>query len=466
MFAQTRPWIRFLAGIGWLALCSSSFLIAPAQLPAQVTPGALIGQDVAQLGPEAADVERAIARFGQGDVDGARRHFASAWEANSQLPPPDILVARLYRATNNLTEYRKSLDKASAEAPQDPEAFIALGELAFTQQRLAEAVPLFAKGLELCSAYKVNDQRLRVLRVRGLAGTAAVHEQRGQWDQAEQAIHDWIELDPNNTLAQTRLGRSQFEQKKYKEAYATFTKMYEADDSVPRPEVNMAVLYEQSSQKSGNEQLHEQAEKLMRLAVERVPDHLETRLAAAQWGLEAGQLDFAKANAQAALNVDPASLPARIAVGAVARHEKDFELAEELFEASHLESPINFAAINNLALTLIEQSDANRRRRALEFAQVNTRLYPDLRLATGREAAVTVAWVLHHFGRHAEAARQLTMAGRAGNLSSESTYYAARILATQGNREGARKLLEQVLLGRQVFPHRDDAERLLEELRD
>jgi Tfp pilus assembly protein PilF len=203
----------------------------------------------------------------------------------------------------------------------------------------------------------------------------------------------------------------------------------------------------------------------MDLAVERAPQDLETRLAVAQWALEAGLMDLAKANAQAAFEVDPSSLPARIAVGVVARNEKDNARALELFTSAHLQSPGNFAAMNHLALTLIQQSDPGERRRALEFAQVNARLYGDLRLAAGREATVTLAWVLFKLGRDAEAFQHLSAAGQAGSITPESTYYAASILVSRGNPDAARKLLEGCLRQEHIFPHREDAQALLETLR-
>jgi tetratricopeptide (TPR) repeat protein len=449
-----------VALLAWLAL-----LAAPRDLPAQVSVRDLVGREMDEVGPEGEHLVQGLARFAQADTDGARSAFVAAVEKNDKLPPADILMARLYRASNKLAEARGSLDKASVEAPDDPEAFVGLGELAFGENRLAEADPLFAKALQLCDAYRRNPKRQLGLKIRALAGIAAVHEKRRQWDEAEQTLAGWIEIDPNNPLAQTRLGRAQFEQEKYKEAYATLTQLHEENDAVPRPEINMALLYEQASLTPGKEKLHENAQKLMNLAVQRVPNHLETRLAATQWGLESGLLDFAKTSAQAALSIDPNSLPAKIAVGVVARHEQDYGRAEELFTAAHLDSPTSFAALNNLALTLIEQSDVRQRRRALEFAQVSMNLYPDLRQATGREAAVTLAWILHNAGRHAEAQRYLAAAARAGTISSESTYFAAVILAAQGRSEAASRLLGSVVNGRRAFPHRADAETLLEKFR-
>ena len=68
-------------------------------------------------------------------------------------------------------------------------------------------------------------------------------------------------------------------------------------------------------------------------------------------------------------------------------------------------------------------------------------------------------------GREADALRSLSAAGRAGTITPESTYYAARMLAASGKNESARQLLEKVVAQRQIFPHRGDAEKLLAELR-
>jgi tetratricopeptide (TPR) repeat protein len=317
----------------------------------------------------------------------------------------------------------------------------------------------------LADAYTANPRRQKLLQVRALAGAAAVQERQEQWTAAEENLNRWIEIAPDSTLAYTRLGRAQFRQEKYREAYATFTRLYEVDDTVPRPEINMAVLYEEASQQPGKAALHENAKKLMNLAVERMPKHLETRLAAAQWGLDSGMLEFASANARAALEIDPDSLSAKIAIGVVARHENDLPRAEEIFAAAHLQSPANFAATNHLALTLIQKPETAQRRRALEFAQINARIYADLRHPTGREAAVTLAWILFNVGREAEAMQYLSAAARAGTLSPESTFYTAEILVGRGSQDAARKLLEKLLTERRAFLHRSEAEQLLDKIR-
>jgi hypothetical protein len=44
-------------------------------------------------------------------------------------------------------------------------------------------------------------------------------------------------------------------------------------------------------------------------------------------------------------------------------------------------------------------------------------------------------------------------------------YYAAQVLASRGNHDAARQLLEGCLQKKHIFPRREDAQALLEELR-
>ena len=97
--------------------------------------------------------------------------------------------------------------------------------------------------------------------------------------------------------------------------------------------------------------------------------------------------------------------------------------------------------------------------------QVNARIYADLRQPFGREAAVTLAWVLYNVGREAEAMRYLSAAARAGTITPESTYYAAKILVGRGSQQSARNLLENLLNQRRAFLHRPEAQQLLEKIR-
>lgn len=93
------------------------------------------------------------------------------------------------------------------------------------------------------------------------------------------------------------------------------------------------------------------------------------------------------------------------------------------------------SAMSQMAIhqALVEQTDADKRLRALQLAEINARQYP--RLA---EALATLGWVYFKFGRLAEAEQALQTATSSGQSSSETAYYLARVLDARGQRDHER----------------------------
>ena len=96
--------------------------------------------------------------------------------------------------------------------------------------------------------------------------------------------------------------------------------------------------------------------------------------------------------------------------------------------------------INQLALLLVEQPDEPKRQRAVEFARINAMLQPN-----SAESNITLAWVLYQIGntRDAEAALRKGLAAR--NLSPDSNYLVAKILADQNRPDVAKQFLAAAL---------------------
>ena len=202
----------------------------------------------------------------------------------------------------------------------------------------------------------------------------------------------------------------------------------------------------------------------MNLAIERDSKTLKTRLAAAQWALEADELGMAEQNATAALQIEPTSLDAMLLTGLVARYKNDLSGAEKIFTQAHLRSPAHLGAMSQLALVLIEQPTEEKRNLALQYAQVMVRLFSDLTKSAGREARVTLGWILYKLGRQAQAAQQIQAALRAGAVSADSAYHAARIFHDSDLKDASKKILESTLGSKRSFPNRKAAENLLQQL--
>ena len=364
---------------------------------AQVTAETLIGKSVSDITDSMSKpIEEAITLFKNRQFEDARNKLKATCKAHPQLPPAGVIMAQMFVAANQGLAARGELERCVLTNPSDPEPYLVFGDLAFQNRQITESGLCFDKADVLSQSYNSNPRRKRGLQIRAYAGQAAVAAAREQHTLEEQLLKKWIALEPESTAAYTRLARCQYKQggdENIRKAYATFGKLYDEIDKekdptkkVPRPEINMAVLYTQ-------DKLVDNAKKLMELAMTRAAkDDINTRLAVSQWALENGNLPLAKQAAGAAYQVDPDSLQAMLLLGVAARYEGDTAKAEQWFRAAYAKTPSNFAVINNLALTLIEQPDETKRRQAVEFAQINQRLHSNMQTPAGREAAATLSW--------------------------------------------------------------------------
>ena len=446
----------------WLAAGTQS-------VQAQVTAEALIGKSVSDITESMSKpIEEAITLFKNRQFDDARNKLKATCQAHPQLPPAGVIMAQMFVAANQGLAARGELERCVLASPSDPEPYLVFGDLAFQNRQVTESGLCFDKANDLAQAYSANPKRKRNLQIRAYAGQAAVAAAREQHTLEEQLLTKWIGLEPDSTAGYTRLARCQYKQggkENVSRAYATFGKLYDEIDQekdpakkVPRPEINMAIMYTQ-------DKLIDNAKKLMDLAMQRAAkDDINTRLAVSQWALENGDVEMAKEAAAAAYQVDPDSLQAMLLLGVAARYEGDAAKAEQWFRAAHAKTPSNFAVINNLALTLIEQPDETKRRQALEFAQLNQRVNSNLQTPAGREAAATLSWAAFRLGQEANAERGILQVLQSGSISNEAAYHAAQILNDRGRSQQARQILEPLVKQSGYFPGKDDAKTLLAKL--
>lgn len=455
-FKKSSICICFVSLIG--AVCAS-------RATAQVTAQTLLSSSVSEIGPQHREVSDAIEQFKQGAFLECRNLLKSAREKDPQIPPDGVLMARLLFTANQAGLARSELERTVQEEPTDPEPYLLFGEVAFNERRFADAELLFQKAYGLISKFTSNPYRKNTMLKRALSGLAGIAETREQWSDAAKFLAPIIKADPKDAQNTTRLARALFEQDtnlgdgmdKEAEAYQLLIKLWEADPTgTRRPEITMGSLY----QAAGKRQI---SANLMKKASTQDKEGLQTQLTVARWALGTGDLDLAQTCSDRAESIAPTSVEAKLVAGLTARYKQDHEKARKVLEAAHLQSPSNLAALLQLAVVLAESNSEADQRTALEYSQMAVRIYSDMGQPTGREAAVTSAWILYRQGRQNEAQLVLQKALAGGKVSAESSYYAARIIH-QSNPDVAKKLLETALQGDGVFPARNEAETLLASL--
>jgi len=451
-------------GYGFRSLVRRGVVIAVASLVvcggslarAQISAQALIGNAVSDDSLDK-EINNAITRFRDRDIDGCRAILERAKSNNPKLPPPGVMMATLWLAVSQLPQAREELENAAVKFPADPEAYLKLGDLAFGEGRITDSAVLFEKATELTSAFNENPKRRRDFDIRCEAGTAAIAERRKQWEAAEKHLAKWIELDPDTAGSRLRMGNVLFQLGKEKEALEQFREAKKIDKNAPLPELAMA-------QRNDEAKKRDAAKKWILDAIKAAPSDAAVQLFAARWYLQQGDFDAAKAAADTAMKLDAKSLEAKFVRGLVARVARDYGTAEKFLNDAHFQSPGNFDVSNSLALVLIESEDEEARRRALELADTNVAKF---RENTPQQipAVTTLAWVFYKLGRREDAERILEQVRRSNALTSDGAFYVARILSDRGEKDLARKILDEVLANEPMFATRSDAVDLLAKLK-
>lgn len=451
----SRPLVR-RAGRLLLVLAALAVLARGELARAQVTAKTLIGKAVSD-DSQYKDINGAIKRFQDRDIDGCRAILERARNNNEKLPPPGVMMAMLWLSVNQLMPARAELEQTVVKFPEDPEPYLMLADLAFQDRRVTDSAVLFDRATQLTSGFDQNPKRKRDFQIRSEAGTAAVAEARREWDKAYEHLKAWIELDPDNAGAHFRLGNVLFRLDKEAEAIEEFREARKLDEKALQPELALARLYDEDRQK-------DVAKKWIDAAMKAAPDNAAVLLASAQWYLGQNDLKTAQAITEKVLTLEPDSLDARIVRGVIARVARDYKTAETFFNEAHVQSPGNFAASNSLALVLIESDEKSDQQRALEMAEANVAMYRE-KSPQQVNALTTLAWVYYKLGRREDAEKILDQIARNNRLTSDGAYYVAKLLADRGEKDRAQKILEEVLVNEAVFATRPDARDLLDSLK-
>jgi len=394
---------------------------------------------------------------------------------------------------------RGELEECVKKNPTDPEAYLMLGDQAFAEGRITDADVLFARAQQLAADFKESAARQRDCQIRANAGEAAVAERREQWELAKNFLTAWLAFYPDtlpagpdgkaktpdraSAPAYDRLGRVLFKADSSPNkdigarlAFQQFKAAVANDDKSISANLALALMYEDEAKTKDKdskefEYLRGMAQKCITLAVNNPPEDqatkLATMLAAARWAIDTEQAKEAVEYADDALGVESKSLEAKYLKGVASRLAGDIKTAEQYLNEVYESSPNNFAAANQLAQVLAEQTtEKDKQQRGLEIAQMNNRVNGGDKQnpAQALESAATLGWVLYEMKRPLEAAQVMQQVANTGVISADGLYYIARLNEDQGKTEDAIKLLKAALENGRQFVHRHEAEGMLAKL--
>jgi tetratricopeptide (TPR) repeat protein len=396
------------------------------------------------------EIEEAKRKLAKQDVDGALESFNAAAKAHSDLPNGRVQMATVYYALSRPRDGRAQLERAVMDYPDDPETYLVMAELALREGRWTDAGLLSDKALALAKPFKGDAEKKKDLIKRAYLGAAMVAQQQEHWEEARKLLGELLKASPDAAAGHYRLGQVLFEMDKQKEAYAELQAAARMDEDIPSPEMTMAQMFEKAKDRAS-------ADKWMKQAVAADPKKLKTRLDAVQWLLRTGSLEEAKKQATEALSIDPESQDALFLAGRVARFGKEYQQAQKYLERSYLESPGTGSVANELALTLNEIGEEERKR-AFTLADATYRQQRDA------ETAATLGWICYRMGRMEDAERVFNAVATANQFSPDAAYFFATFADDRNRGEAAKPLLEAALKSDAPFAYRAEAQKLYDRL--
>jgi len=264
--------------------------------------------------------------FIRGKAAEAEAEIRAASEQNPKAVLPSLLLARIYAATGRLADAERLCSQLKKTAPDNPQAYQALGLLYLSTGQSEKAVV----ELRSVSASRPKDSLVKVYLVEALidlnrlpeaatlagtmlrasptdphallsTGRVLIHERRYQ--EAQAMLESAITSDPRSAGSYYLLGVAQDSLGQSTMAKGSFTRALELDPTMNGAVIGLADL----NAKSGN---YAEALRLANAVIKRNPNLAPAYVAAAKAWLGKGDARQGEALLKVALDHDPVSLPA------------------------------------------------------------------------------------------------------------------------------------------------------------
>ena len=404
------------------------------------------------------EIEEGQQLFAKGDFLKAKDKFLEARKNNPQIQPGNLFMAHMFSASGNfhLKETRYWLEQAVFEAPDDPEAYLLLGNYAVSEGRLVEARLLTEKSSELMKNFPQDSSRSKPLQITFQSLCALIAISQENWDVAKEHLLKMQTLDPDSPKSYFELGNISFRQDKLDESLKYYEEAFQKGAKIQAPKLIIAQKLQASGkQEEASQYLNESLDTLER------PDDIRL---AAEFFLRWGDLDQAEKLTQKAVELEPKHVNNLILQGTIALFKKDYPAAEQLFQDVILIAPLNLLAKQGLACALAESSDQAKQERAIAYAGDIVQNSPPNSPQRANSIAVLL-WTHFKAGhQHEIEVMARPLLENRTELNSLGLYYLAEILVSLKYDDIAKELLQTAIDRNDNFFKKAEAETLLQKL--
>ena len=406
--------------------------------------------------PPHPEISKGVEAALKGDVEDAEKFFAEAVAKTPGSRPGGIDAAMAFAdptfEQHHFGKLRFWLEKTTDDYPNDPEAFLLLGDIALSEGRLLETKMIAEHATKLVEKLDADPARKKSLRIYVESLLAGVFEQKRNWNEALNRFTILCELEPTSGNHSYRLGLVLYRLGRKDDAVKSLTEAASKDANILPPLIVLAQLSE-------TEGKTDEAVKLLAESLEKDGENPRVLAAAADLELRWNHLPQVRELSEKAHKIDPTAVAPRLTLGIVDLYDGKFEEAEEKFSQLASASPEDISSLIGLSLALCEQTDVNQLRRAYGYAKANADRNPE-----SVDAQTTLAWVLIKANYLEEAEKILTRLFDVGDLNSPGAYYLAVVYTQQNRLDEAILFLKHALATKVNFPKRATAEALLKKL--
>ena len=400
---------------------------------------------------EEATYKRALELFNKQDFAGALAALQELYASNPAARPPRLIVARWFAELQNPQAVKLSLEQATVETPDDPEAYYSLAEFAIREGSFTAAELLTQRGDQALAKYDANPKRQKNMARTSNVVKLAYSNARKRWNDSLRAVAELIRIDGETAELDRAYARVLFQQKEDDKARQALQRAEKLDPDGLPTDAAMAQLYAARGDK-------ENAKASLDAALKANPKSTKVLLLSISSALSENELDSAW-NLVQRLYKEEKSAEVLKTYGKVALFRSDFKSAEAAFQEAVRQNPLDTDASGGLALALCEQGDPEKCKRALQYAASNIQ-----KQSNNRDFLATLGWALYKAGQTDEAVKVLQQSIADGQINAASAYYFAVILHEKGQDDVAKQLLTAAVSTTPPFAKRGDAEKLLAEL--
>jgi len=143
MFSRRSEWNACLLLLSQAALARAAIQIPPLRT---LVPEIRSNEGTNQV---ADTLREASKQFQAGQHDKCFELLQSAKKAQANLPPPRLMLARLFLSARRIPEGRAHLEQAAVDEPRYPGLYVTFGNLALAEGRLTDAPLCFEKAAAL-----------------------------------------------------------------------------------------------------------------------------------------------------------------------------------------------------------------------------------------------------------------------------------------------------------------------------